>query len=273
MTPPTPTPERAPAKTRLRLRARWRRPGPDELPGWPPPVESWTTRAEFLRDYVPAMKALHSADMSSRAAGGTALLMFAALVCSLFAAAPYLPAEDGNEVTGALAVFLTCVFGIPAPFLYWKSLRRTLDAREINRRVRAWRPLEEDPLIRALPPGEVDSDLRQPFDARHDGDFDQYAGYFHMHLRYAPMETGALLRGGLCGLGLVASPILCLLGISELGALTPGAVFAGVVIGFATIAQMRKTGNFSWGETKRWWRMGKEIAQWDAERAVNVRPS
>lgn len=241
-----------------------------DLPGMAPLPESFSTRADLLKARADAWQVLHRADMSARRATKSAGLVLLSVPFFALLSAAFQPPDDiSTEDPGTFGLVFGSTCGLTGAILSLAAFRLTVRAREVGRRARSWRDLADQQAARALPAGEIPADLREPFDARYDSDFERHATTARVHLQVAPWEDRVLFRAALAGLGTGLSIALLLIGFGNLR--TPyftGVLVAGLVLGVACGTQWVKAVRYSWLETKRWWRWGREFDTWRAERAA-----
>lgn len=244
--------------------AQWNR---RSLPGDPPAVSSWLTRANLLRDRAAALRALHHADLSLRTFALTAAITIAAGVFFLLIGAIFVESDTGlaaEDSTNPVGIALISLIASPALPLAWWAWRRTKRASLIGRIRRTWEDLSESVEARQLPRGDVDPATREPFDARDDEDADRYIGVLLANLQGAPFETRLLLRGFLVGMGFPAGVIMTIIPFHARDPVAVGFLMLGPLLTFASALQIRKTCARAWRDTQRWKRARKEYDAWRA---------
>lgn len=243
--------------------------GPGALPGPPPPVGHWATRADLLRDRAAAVRVLHKADMAMITMLRTGLLLVPAVVSFTFCGAAFvdLENEDGEPTPRGVAVGMSVVLVLVGMFFTFKAYRRMLRARDIGRARCAWERLAHDPAARALPRGDLDPDLREAFDARVDPDADVYIPQVIARLQTGPVENRLLARAAITGLAIVPGLALALAPVVSRDPMMVGMPIAGSVWLTACGIQVVKGIDRGLLYTRRWSKTNKEYAQWRAERS------
>lgn len=229
-------------------------------PTWAPQDVPAATRGEFL-----ALRDTAVRELERRILSPAQVLLHGGLafVASLFWwAAGGVLAEPGNRtVLVVITVVLTGV-GLAAVV---PTVRRAVRNRKLTPLLLAWETAERQ--ARSLPPGEVRPDLRTPFDARGDADFEHVAALADGAAYSRPTDGRLMFRLVPPSLGLAWGFVL-VMGVSRDAPVLErvGWGVAGGYLLLCCVVAIAATMRLSWRLTRVWRAQKTDIAMWRAER-------
>lgn len=222
------------------------------------------TRGEFL-----AARATAVPELERRIGSPLDLL----LNCGLVLGAAFALVMAGTALTDARAetvhVVIAGVMTAGALATVPLMVRRVHRTRTWMAALLAWETAERQ--ARSLPPGHVRPDLRMPFDARQDADFDDVAFGAELWAEFRPRAWWLIKRGIPAGLGLLVGSLLVAEGFGDSPVAL--AVNVGVAGGYllscclVSAAGMFRT---AWRLRRIWQAHKSEIRAWRVERVGPV---
>jgi hypothetical protein len=222
------------------------------------------TRGEFLAARATAVRELEQRLSSPLGLLQNCGLLFAA-VFALTLAGTMLSDSRVGTFHVVFAAVMTAAACATVPIM----IRRALRTRKAIAAFIAWQTAERE--ARSLPPGHVRPELRTPFDARLDPDFEHFAHGVAVRDRFAPLPEWVLRRALPAGAGLVLGFVLLMAGFGDkpVGVAVTWGVAGGYLLtcSLLVIASAVRTG----------WRLVQilraekaDISRWRAERIGQV---
>jgi hypothetical protein len=143
------------------------------------------------------------------------------------------------------------------------TVRRAVRNRELMSRLRAWETAERQ--ARSLPPGQVRPDLRTPFDARRDADFDLVANKADS-AAYGKVTRGRLMwRVVPTALGLPLGAVLLTGPFADPQMSVMWGVAGGYLV-VCSVVSIAATMRLSWCAWMFWRSQSADITEWRSER-------
>jgi hypothetical protein len=233
-------------------------------PIWAPADLPAATRGEFLAHRARAVQ-----ELEQRLSSPVGLLVNCGLVFGAALALMLAGTALGDVRVETFHVAFAVVMAAAALTTVPIMVRRALRTRKLMAAFIAWETAERQ--ARSLPSGHLPPDLRMPFDARRDADFEHFAYVTAVKARFRPLPTWLVLRGTPAGLGWVVGFVLMM------GAVSEGSVAAamawGAAGGYLLICSLVVTASV----VRAGWRLAQllraeqaDIRTWRAERTGPV---
>jgi hypothetical protein len=227
---------------------------------WAPGDVPVATRGEFL-----AQRATAVHDLERRIGSPVDLFVNSGLVVGAAFALMLAGAALSDARVETFNVVFTVVMTAAALVTVPLMVRRALRTRKLMATIVAWETAEGQ--SRSLPPGHVRPDLRMPFDAREDADFEAVAHAAEVAAQFRPSATWLVWRSLPAGLGIAPGLVLVLGGFGpERGPQEVTALVSGVYL--LTSCLVAAVGMVRMGlRLRRLWQMQKaEVQAWRVER-------